>query len=168
MSKKQFRSQASSGRAAFGAGFGGGAGGAAGFGGSTFGAHASPLSYIQEVPDLSGVSDPNVAVTFKNLAKKDSTTKAKALEELQSYVASPGVDVEDVLLAAWVCFNSFCSSSGSVVIRVGQTISPTLHRHIPSCSPTLAFCARPSSDKMRQTSSTIHAEPSTALARWSA
>jgi len=96
MSKKQFRSQASSGRAAFGGGFGGG------FGSSAFGAHASPLSYVYEAPDLSNIADANVAVTFKNLMKKDSTTKAKALEELQQHVTSPDANIEEALLAAWV------------------------------------------------------------------
>lgn len=96
MSKK-FKSQASSGRAAFGGtAFGGG------FGSSTFGSTASPLSYIFEAPDLSGIHDANVTVVFKNLMKKDSTTKAKALEELQQHVASSGIEIEDALLNAWV------------------------------------------------------------------
>lgn len=97
MSKKQFRSQASSGRAAFvaGATFG------ASFGGSAFGS-SSALSWITEPPDLSGISDPNVAVSFKNLTKKDSTTKAKALEDLQAHVSSPAQEVEETVLEAWV------------------------------------------------------------------
>lgn len=96
MSKKQFRSQASSGRA-----FGGSA-----FGGSSFGAFgsSSPLSYITEPPDLSGISDPNVGVALKNLSKKDSTTKAKALEDLQAHVTSPDQEIEEALLEAWVRF----------------------------------------------------------------
>lgn len=99
MSKKQFRSQASSGRAAFGAGATSGGS----FGGSAFAA-SSPLSWITEPPDLSAISDPNVAVSFKNLSKKDSTTKAKALEDLQSHVSSPDQQVEEALLEAWVRF----------------------------------------------------------------
>ena len=127
MSKKQFRSQASSGRAAFGAGasFGNS------FGGSAFGA-SSPLSWIAEPPDLSGFSDPNVAVSFKNLTKKDSTTKAKALEDLQAHVAAPDQQVEEAVLEAWVR-----SSEDSIVCRgfdnnviscSGQTLPPSLHR----------------------------------------
>ena len=102
MSKKQFRSQASSGRAAFGAGasFGGS------HGGSVFGS-SSPLSWIAEPPDLSGFSDPNVAVSFKNLSKKDSTTKAKALEDLQTYVTPPDQQVEEAVLEAWVRFSAY-------------------------------------------------------------
>jgi len=97
MSRKQFRSQASSGRAAFGAGasYGGS------FGGSSFGS-SSPLSWIAEPPDLSGFSDPNVAVSFKNLTKKDSTTKAKALEDLLAYVSSSEQQIEEAVLEAWV------------------------------------------------------------------
>ena len=66
---------------------------------------SSPLSYVYEPPDLSGFSDPNVGVAFKNLQKKDGTTKAKALEDLQSYVSSLGAEtggVEDEMLTAWV------------------------------------------------------------------
>ena len=98
MSKKQFKAQASSGRA-----FGGSSAGAALSG--TFGSHASPLSYVYEAPDLGGIADANVAVTFKNLMKKDATTKAKALEELQAHLAPPHVDVEDALLTAWVRYS---------------------------------------------------------------
>ena len=57
-----------------------------GFGSSSFATNSSPLSYVAELPDLSGISDPKVVVAFKNLEKKDSTTKAKALEELQDHV----------------------------------------------------------------------------------
>lgn len=97
--KKAFRPQASSGRAFGGSGFGAGAGG--GFG-SGFGVSSSPLSWIAEPPDLSNISDPNVGVAFKNLTKKDSTTKAKALEELLAFVSAPEQQVEDAVLEAWV------------------------------------------------------------------
>ena len=108
MSKKAFKSQASSSRAVSGA-FGADV---TAFGSSTnhtsFGSiPSSPLSYVYEPPDLSGFSDPNVGVAFKNLQKKDGTTKAKALEEIQAYVLSLGADiggVEEVMLTAWVSY----------------------------------------------------------------
>lgn len=75
-------------------------------GSSTFGAvPSSPLSYVYEPPDLTGFSDPNVGVAFKNLQKKDGTTKAKALEDLHTYVSSLEAGtggVEEVVLTAWV------------------------------------------------------------------
>ncbi|KAL1960846.1 hypothetical protein VTO42DRAFT_5829 [Malbranchea cinnamomea] len=102
MSKK-FKSQASSSRAASGA-----------FGSGTFGGFfsASPqpegasssLSYISEPPDLSRISDPQVVVSFKNLLKKDSTTKMKALEDLHGFLSAweaNGSSLEDGLLEAW-------------------------------------------------------------------
>lgn len=96
MSKK-FKSQASSARAAnatFGSsGFG--------FGGASF-QSASSLSYVSEQTDLSGVSDPNVVVSLRNLGKKDSTTKARALEELQEHTKTNGSSLEDSVLTAWV------------------------------------------------------------------
>ena len=108
MSKKPFKSQASSARAgtrAFGASPDG-AGFGSGFGTSSFGAVASsPLSYVYEPPDLTGLPEPNLVVAFKNLQKKDATTKAKALEDLESYVSSPGPTsegLEEPILEAWV------------------------------------------------------------------
>ncbi|KFY56103.1 hypothetical protein V496_06791 [Pseudogymnoascus sp. VKM F-4515 (FW-2607)] len=98
MSKRQFKSQASSSRAVFGNG--------AGFGGFGSGATRSTLSYLTEPPNLSSISDPNVVVAFKNLLKKDSTTKAKGLEDLRLHVLSSpneqGGGVEQSILEAWV------------------------------------------------------------------
>ena len=96
MSRK-FKSQASSARAAnttFGAP-------AFGFGNSSL-QPSSSLTYIAEQPDLSAVSDPNVVVSLRNLGKKDSTTKAKALEELQEHVKTVGAEVENPVLTAWI------------------------------------------------------------------
>lgn len=93
MSKKQFKSQASSGRA--GGGFGPGFGG---FGSS----QSSVLSYIQEPLDFSAISDANVVIAFKNLSKKDAVTRTKALEDLQGAIAVPNVHIEDGTLDAWV------------------------------------------------------------------
>lgn len=106
MSKKAFKSQASSSRAVSGAFGGDGIIFGSSTGPSAFGAvPSSPLSYVYEPPDLSEFSDPNVVVAFKNLQKKDGTTKAKALEELQAYVSLLGAEsggVEEVILTAWV------------------------------------------------------------------
>ena len=102
MSKKAFKSQASSSRAVSGA-FGAFSDGlqSSGLGGVA----ASPLSHVYEPPDLSGLSDPNVVVAFKNLQKKDSTTKSKALEDLQAYVQTLGDGqnaIEEATLESWV------------------------------------------------------------------
>lgn len=94
MKKGQFRSQASSGRV--GGGFGA-------FGSSGFGsASSSVLSYIQEPPDYSTISDSNTVVAFKSLSKKDSTTKAKALEDLQAALTGTSNDIEDAVVEAWI------------------------------------------------------------------
>ncbi|KAL9576378.1 MAG: hypothetical protein Q9212_007149, partial [Teloschistes hypoglaucus] len=104
MSKKQFKSQASSSRAVSGA-FAASDGALGPFGGGGFGhVSSSPLSYVYEPPDLSTISEPNIVVAFKNVQKKDSTTKAKALEDLLQYsTALEKTDgVENAVLEAWI------------------------------------------------------------------
>ena len=96
MSKRTAKSQASSARAATGA-FGSSAFGASS---QPFGVASSQLSYVSEPPDLSAISDPNVVVYFRNLSKRDSTTKAKALEDIQAYLSKE--QAEEGLLEAWV------------------------------------------------------------------
>lgn len=130
MSKK-FRSQASSTRAATSLG---------GFG--SFSSSVSPLSYIAEPPDLSQVSDPNVVVNLKNLSKRDSTTKGKALEELLD-VLKDGGDVP--VLTAWSDLYPRTAIDNSHVVRrlahtlqgvlaskAGKTIAPFLTTVIPA------------------------------------
>ncbi|USP77770.1 hypothetical protein yc1106_05044 [Curvularia clavata] len=101
---KRAKAQASSARAATTAGFGafGSASPAFGSAAPAFGASSSLLSYVSEPPDLSAISDPNVVVYLRNLSKRDSTTKAKALEDIQGYVASLESPVEEGLLEAWI------------------------------------------------------------------
>ena len=130
MSKK-FKSQASSARAA--SGFGG-------FG--AFQTAASPLSYIAEQPDLSNISEPSVVVALKNLGKKDSTTKAKALEELLESLKD-NVDVP--VLSAWSDLYPRTSIDNSQIVRrnahvlqgnltvnAGKKIAPYLPKIVPS------------------------------------
>lgn len=99
MSKKVFKSQASSSRAASGVSVFGGFGSAS----------TGTLSYLTEPPNLSSITDQNVVVAFKNLSKKDATTKTKALEDLRSYVQTHPFEkdggVEEPILEAWVCRN---------------------------------------------------------------
>ena len=59
------------------------------------------LSYIAPPPDLSGIPQ-DIIVPFKNLLKKDSITKAKALEEIVTYVQSQKEDIKEPILEAWV------------------------------------------------------------------
>lgn len=96
MKRGQGRSAAGRPGAAFGAGFGG-------FGGQGSG---SSLSYLAEPPSFAAIADPNVVVSLKNVLKKDSTTKTKALDELLAYVQAHPHDmdggVEDAILDVWV------------------------------------------------------------------
>lgn len=100
MSKK-FKLQASSARAA--SSTFGGSSVAFGNSASALQTSASPLSYVTEVPDLSAISDPSIIVALKNLTKKDSVTKGKALEDLQEITSSNAeLGPEPALLEAWV------------------------------------------------------------------
>lgn len=96
MSKSKFKSQASSSRAM----------GSNGFGAFSSSTPSSTLSYITSPPRLSDISDANVVVCYKNLMKKDSTTKSKGLEDLRTYVQAHPYErhggVEEAILDAWV------------------------------------------------------------------
>ncbi|KAF2402395.1 hypothetical protein EJ06DRAFT_490803 [Trichodelitschia bisporula] len=99
MSKRQFKSQASSSKASFPSG-------STAFGApvSSFATPSSSLSYLCELPDISSISDAHTIVLFKNLSKKDSITKGKALEELQDHLFQKDKELEDVVLNAWLNF----------------------------------------------------------------
>src|SRR5690242_12322809 len=80
---------------------------ATGFGG--FSATTSPssnLSYLADPPNIAALSDPQIAVSFKNLLKRDHITKSKALEDLTAYAKAQPKDknggVEEAVLDAWV------------------------------------------------------------------
>lgn len=95
----------SKGRVSGGRGFGSPA--PSGFGGfATTSTSAGSLSYLCDPPDFSAISDSNIVVSFKNLLKKDTTTKSKALAELIQYTQAhpyePDGGVEDAILEAWV------------------------------------------------------------------
>ena len=130
MSRK-FKSQASSARAA--STFGG-------FG--SFQTSASPLAYVAEQPDLSHVAEPNVVVSLKNLSKKDSTTKAKALDELLDSLKE---NADTPVLTAWADLYPRTSIDNSQIVRrnahtlqgqltaiAGKRIAPLLPKIIPS------------------------------------
>jgi E3 ubiquitin-protein ligase listerin len=65
------------------------------------------LSYIAKPPDFGRVSDARIVVLFQKLAKKNATTKERALEELVAFAAdhpfSKDGGVEDGVLDVWVC-----------------------------------------------------------------
>lgn len=123
MQKRQFKSQASSGRA-------GGAFGSTGFGNAGFGTgQSSTLSYVQEPPDYSAIDDPNLVVALKNLSKKDGTTKARALEDVSSIVGAQDTTISDGLLEFWA--KSFPRLSIDTTRRVRQ-LAHTLNGQICS------------------------------------
>ncbi|POS74868.1 hypothetical protein DHEL01_v206744 [Diaporthe helianthi] len=98
-------SKGAKGRVASGRGFGTPA--PSGFGGfSSQSTSGGSLSYLSEDPDLSSLSDPNIVISFKNLLKKDSTTKSKALADLiqhtQAHPYEADGGVEEAVLEAWV------------------------------------------------------------------
>ncbi|KJZ77078.1 hypothetical protein HIM_03399 [Hirsutella minnesotensis 3608] len=63
------------------------------------------LSYLTEPPSFNAISDPNIVVSLKNTLKKDSTTKAKALDDLlhhvQDHPFDQGAGVDEALLDVW-------------------------------------------------------------------
>ncbi|KAK3391308.1 hypothetical protein B0H63DRAFT_467712 [Podospora didyma] len=68
-----------------------------------FSTSSTTLSYITIPPDLSDIPQ-DVVVPFKNLLKKDGITKAKALEEIVSYVQAQSLQdggIQESILEAW-------------------------------------------------------------------
>ncbi|KAF4547461.1 E3 ubiquitin-protein ligase listerin-like protein [Elsinoe fawcettii] len=131
--KKTFKSQASSGRAGFGAGTAGG------FGTSAFASQSSPLSHVYEPPNFSTISDPNVVVQLKNLMKKDGKTKSRALEDLISHVTASKTDIEEGLFTAYIKLYPRLSIDaerrvrqlshvliGHIVAKCGKRVAPQL------------------------------------------
>ncbi|KAL4934255.1 ubiquitin-protein ligase RKR1 [Aspergillus undulatus] len=138
MSKK-FKSQASSSRAAAGT-FGGFGGFSSSVPGQ--GKERSSLTYVAEPPDLSQISDPQLAIAFKNFSKKDDVTRTKALEDIRSYVsnvATSGGTLDDGFLEAWIRIyprastdvdrrvrQSAHSAQGSIAGLVGKRVAKFL------------------------------------------
>lgn len=175
MSKKPYKSQASSSRA-FASAFGAQTGsnnirGWFGDGPDAF--PGSPISYVYEPPDISAISEPNVIVAFKNLQKRDTTTKLKALEELQSHVSSVEAKegrVEETVVEAWVSFPErhiylTVYDFSHVTFYLGKAIPPDLHRQR---TPGPQACSsRPGPDIcfLWQTNRAVHATDHRCLAR---
>lgn len=104
MSKK-FKSQASSSRAAAST-FGSFGGFSSAFSGA--GREPSSLTYVAEPPDLSRISEPQLAIAFKNFLKKDEVTRTKSLDDLKDYISAVegrGGTLDDGFLEAWVCLH---------------------------------------------------------------
>lgn len=104
MSKK-FKSQASSSRAAAST-FGSFGGFSSTFSGA--GREPSSLTYVAEPPDLSRISEPQLAIAFKNFLKKDEVTRTKSLDDLNDYISSVEArsgTLDDGFLEAWVCIH---------------------------------------------------------------
>ena len=112
-----------------------------------FGSSSSSISYLAEPPDLSLISDPSVAVHFKNLSKKDSTTKSKALEDLLIFVTRANDDkynIEEGFIEAWVKVFPRLSSDVSRRVRqsvfvlqkqISKTMGKRIARHLTFIAP---------------------------------
>lgn len=165
MSKRPPKAQASSARAAtsaFGATFGSSST-------SAFGSSASQLAHVTEPPDLSTISDANVAVYFKNLSKKDTTTKARALEDLQAYMSRLDAPVEEGILEAWVRLPCICiyRSFSNSYFWTDQNVSPCLDRQRPIRPQQRPCLARSAGRRSRQEIRKTYAQVCGCLAVWS-
>ena len=64
------------------------------------------LSNLAEPPDLTSIRDPRLVVLLKNLLKRDVTTKAKALDEIHEFISSTTGGLDESFVEAWVGFSS--------------------------------------------------------------
>ncbi|KAK5654521.1 hypothetical protein OQA88_7150 [Cercophora sp. LCS_1] len=93
-------------------GFNGSSAGAGAFGAS----RTATLSYITPPPDLSKIPQ-DIVVPFKNLLKKDSITKAKALDDIIAYVKGYNGNLEEQVLEAWAQLYARTSIDNSRRVR---------------------------------------------------
>ena len=146
----------------------GSGGGFASFGS---GSKASTLSYLGEPPNLTNISDANVVVAFKNLLKKDSTTKTKGLEDLRSYVQAHPYDadggVEQPILEAWVGYWCPLLFLSTVVIdNPGQTISPNFDRQLKTRPRAGAFATMGLAEVGAQAHGKVYTKRCGTMAGW--
>ena len=116
MTKKTFKSQASSSRAVSSSN--------AVFGGSS---SSTLLSHTYEPPDLSGISAPQIVVSLKNLQKKDSITKTKALEDLFKHLFEADGELDAATINAWISLYPRASIDNARRVR---QLAHTLHGQI--------------------------------------
>ncbi|KAF4980035.1 hypothetical protein FZEAL_3897 [Fusarium zealandicum] len=118
--------------------------GFAAFGGFGAAGSGTSLSYLAEPPSFTAVSDPNVVVSLKNILKKDSTTKAKALEDLLAHVQAHPFEkdagVEEAILEVWVQLYPRTSIDNSRRVRelthvlqfeLMKSVRKRFERHLP-------------------------------------
>ncbi|KAI1843874.1 hypothetical protein JX266_009930 [Neoarthrinium moseri] len=119
------------------------------FGAFSTASSGTNLSYLTEPPDFSAISDANVVVSFKNLLKKDATTKAKALEDLITYVEAHPYEqdggAEEAILEAWVQIYPRISIdnarrvrelSHSLQLELMRSARKRMERHVPKVVAT--------------------------------
>ncbi|QPH19617.1 hypothetical protein C2857_004899 [Epichloe festucae Fl1] len=107
-------------------------------------ASAGSLSYLAEPPSFAVISDPNVVVSLKNVLKKDSTTKAKGLEDLIQYAQTHPFEqdggVEEALLDIWTQVYARISIDNSRRVRelshalqseLLRSARKRMERHVP-------------------------------------
>ena len=101
MPKSNYKAQASSSRlgsASFGSPFAS----SAAWGAGAAEEPISSLSFVYTPPDLSHLADASTVVAFKNLQKKASATKAKALDDLLSHASAPDAALQDAFVSTWI------------------------------------------------------------------
>ncbi|KAF3007355.1 hypothetical protein E8E14_008804 [Neopestalotiopsis sp. 37M] len=126
-----------------------GSSGSGAFGAFSSSSSGSKLSYLTEPPDYSSISNANVAVSFKNLLKKDATTKSKALEDLLAYVEAHPYEkdggAEEAILEVWVQLYPRISIDNSRRVRelshtlqleLMKSARKRMERHIPKIVAT--------------------------------
>ncbi|KAI5967627.1 hypothetical protein CANMA_002807 [Candida margitis] len=60
------------------------------------------LNYFTNQPDVSSVSNAELAIIFKSLSKKDPKTKEKALNDLLSVIEKESINFDDLAVICWV------------------------------------------------------------------
>ena len=99
------------------------------------GIYSSQLSYLTEPPSLEHISDPKLVVLLKNLSKKDGITKAKALDDILGLIGSAEYESDSSVVEAWVGFDAVVVMLEIIGIS-DKTVCPSIYRYRSSSTST--------------------------------
>lgn len=89
------------------------------------------LSYFVAVPEVQLIEDPNIAVLFKSLSKKNSVTREKNLSDLVKSFNDPNCTITDAVIMCWIQLYPKLALDNSKPVRLlAHQVQGTLLRRV--------------------------------------